>query len=228
MRNSIKIIVALMLVACMLVACGSGSSSGSKSSKKAEKAASSYKDAIAKLEDLLNGDADTLKGLAPDEYWTWLEDLYDENDVEFDMDGIKEYFEDEREEGIDDAEDEYGDNIQYTLEIEDEEEVDEDDLELIAEFLESQYDIDADDVTQAYELEINRIVKGDDDEDDESADMFVVKIGKSWYPVMVQDYDDQVVVQFIIHEFSSGYMWSETEEGADEDNVAVALPEDYQ
>ncbi len=146
---------------------------------------------------MYEGEYSDIKDLAPDAYWEYMEEKYDDFDLE---EGIEE-MEEEYEERLERYEEDYGDNVKFSYEITEEDEIDEDDLKDIAKKLKERYDIDKDDVTEGYEVEFTVTIEGDDDsvdhdfeaydyEDDDRYSYYAaVKIDGSWY--LIRHTDDK-------------------------------------
>lgn len=219
-----RIFIAALLVACMLVGCGS-------KKKNAEKdGASSYEDAVSLLEDMYNGKLKSLEGLAPESYWAWAEEQCEDEDVKFDMDEIMDQYEDWYDSYMESNEDEFGDDIKLSVEIDDEEELDEDDLEKITDALEDQYDIDPKDVDEGWVLDVTMTIEGDEDDDSMGMEMYAVKIDGAWFMLTSYEVGNDLHVSFPAEMFLSGYISANMDYEEDDYNdeyVNEAVPRDY-
>lgn len=88
------------------------------------------------------------------------------------------------EEMLEEFEEEYGKNIKITYEIEDKEEVEEEDLETMEKYFSKQLKADVK-VTKGYKLDVEAKIKGDDDEEVDSQEMYVYEIDGEWYYIPV-------------------------------------------
>lgn len=95
-------------------------------------------------------------------------DYYDE-DAEDLMDNL-----------IDEFEDEYGNNIKISYKITDKDKMDNGDLSDLEDEIDSNYDENVN-IKAGYKLEIDATIEGSDDEDTNSEDITVIKIGSKWY-----------------------------------------------
>ena len=100
---------------------------------------------------------------------------------EEDADELWEEYEDEKEYIVEEYEDQYGKNFKITYKITDKEELKGGNLDELADELNYQFDIDMDDVEEAYELEIEFTLKGNDDEDEYEKTVTVYKLRGQWY-----------------------------------------------
>lgn len=155
-------VVAFILVIVLLVSVAGG--------KPYEKAIDNYFDVF------FSGEVEKIKSLAPEAYWEYMEDEYD-----LDLDDYIEDMEDEMEDYLEEMEDEFGKKAKVTYKITDADRLDEDDLKDLKDTMKDDYDISKKSVTDAYELELEVTIKGEDDEDDAEMDVIVVKIDGKWY-----------------------------------------------
>lgn len=126
---------------------------------------------------MLNGNFDNLEKMAPPEYWEYYEDEYDE-----DIDDIKESLEENYEDYVlDYYEEEYGDNVKFSVSNVKKDKLSEKKLDNIRDGLKDNYGIAKKSVTEAYELEFDTKIKGDDDEEEDEGELIVAKIGGKWY-----------------------------------------------
>ena len=104
-------------------------------------------------------------------------EFFEDNDIPF-IDDWSDYLENIRE----GTKDNYGKDVKITYEVTDEKEVDEDDLEEIAEKLEDRYGLDADSVQEGYEIEFEYTIEGSKDEYEmEDLMTIMLKIDGKWY-----------------------------------------------
>lgn len=83
------------------------------------------------------------------------------------------------------AEEEYGDDVKFTIKVDDKEKLDKDDLKDIEESYEDMYD-EKIDVKKGYEVTAEMTVKGDDGKDSEDIELTVIKVkGEGW--LLTQD-----------------------------------------
>ena len=95
-------------------------------------------------------------------------------------------------------EDEYGEDVQITIEIDDSEKCDEELVEKFADSLADEYDIDPDDVKAAYEMALIMKTEGRDVSDEYEWDALSIQIGSTWYLTRYYEYDDEYHVSFMI------------------------------
>ncbi len=77
-------------------------------------------------------------------------------------------------------EDEYGKNIKISYKITDTEKLDNGDMKDLEEDFDANYD-EKIDIKEAYQLEVEATIRGNDDSSTDSSDMIVVKVGSNWY-----------------------------------------------
>ncbi len=138
-----------------------------------------YQSAVNNYQAVLNGKASKLEKMAPKEYWEYMED---ENE-DFDIDEVKDQFEENYETSLEFLEEKYGDNIRIKIKVTDEKKLKDKKVKDLADALNEKYDIKKKSVKQAYELELEMTIKGSDDEDDSERELYAVKIGSKWYLV---------------------------------------------
>ena len=153
-----------------------------------------YKSAIDNLIDYtFEGKSSAIKKLAPKAYWDYMEDEHDQS-LE---DAIDEY-EEQYELAQEMLEEQYGEKFKVKYKVTDKDKIKKADLKDIAEALEDKYEIKASSVKAGYEIEIEVTIKGKEDEEEEESELTVLKIGGKWYPVSVSEYDDEVYVNFMV------------------------------
>lgn len=138
------------------------------------------------------GKIEKITDLAPEEYWDYLEEEYD-----VDIDDILDEAEDSFDDMMDTYEDEYGDNIRVSYKVEDKKKLSDKKLEGIAEALADEYDLDEDDFTEAYELDVEMTIKGSEDDDDQNAEITVIKYKGKWYAISWYKYDGEYSASFM-------------------------------
>ena len=175
-KKSLALVLVLCLIATLSLFVGCGSKDEEEEKEQTPEAAvEKYFDATVKYDTSKIGD------LAPNAVWEYIED---EEDIS--LDDIKNGFDDQRSDLIDEVEDEYGKNYKVNYEISDKEELSDDDLEELAEAIDDNYDgaIKKSDVKKAYRLDIEGEIKGSEgSEEIEMDDFIVVSIKGKWYPV---------------------------------------------
>lgn len=153
-----------------------------------------YKSALNNYVDVMNGDAKKIEKMMPAEYWE-----YSDDELKKDLDDYIDDFEDMYDDLLDELEDEYGKNVKITYTIEEAKKMDKDDVEDLAEALADQYSfIDDDDVKEAYEVEAEITIKGNEDDDSNDMEVLSVKIGSGWYLISVYEYGDIEYYSFLI------------------------------
>lgn len=173
MKKLLALLLALVMI-LSLCACGDSS----KDDDDEEEKPRTYKDAIDDyVEACYKGKTGKIKSLAPKEYWDWREEEYGETAQEV----TQEYAEtfERREESWREY---YGDDYKVSYEVVDKEKLDEDTLELFADALEDEYDIEFS-VTEGYEVELEMTIEGSEDEDSDEATFYVLKIDGDWYVI---------------------------------------------
>ena len=134
---------------------------------------------------------DKLEKLAPEEYWEFVEE-----EEGMDIDDVKEFLEEYADEALEGLEDEYGKNLKVKYTVEKEKQWKDKKVEDVADAIEDAYDIDADSVKAVYELKLEVTISGSEDDDDEDAELFVIKIGSKWYVADIRESGDDYIVSF--------------------------------
>lgn len=131
----------------------------------------SYKSAINNYFDAtFSGDFDAYRASYPDKIWKKMsDDATDKKEFRSDFKDFKE-----------ELEEEFGKDVSFDYKITEVEEYDEDDLDDVRTALKL-YGIPKKTVTEAYEVEIELTIEGDDDEDTDDTSLTVVKIDGDWY-----------------------------------------------
>lgn len=165
--KKIALILALALCALTFAACGAGY----------EKTIQTYIDAIMEKDGEL-----FLKTVDPYAIENKLEQ-YDLDDDETDK--LAKEFKTVAKNTLSSLEDRFSDDIgdleKITFEISDVTEYEKDELEILAEWLDDEYGYDADEIQAIALLEVEFTYVGDEDEDDEDAELAVIKIDGKWY-----------------------------------------------
>lgn len=130
-----------------------------------KKALDNYIDAV------FFGEYDAYKACYPEKIWKNLEDdATDKSEFKDSFKITKEMLKEE-----------YGKDIKVDYEILEKDEVDEDDLDDIRDYLKETFNIPKKSVTAAYEIEVNLVIEGDEDEDEDTGYFTLVKIDGDWY-----------------------------------------------
>lgn len=175
----VALIVAAVLIPWGDIFGGSSDDDDDSSSGGSAAAAGSPEDAINLYYDVLyEGKADGLKSLAPQSFWDWAEDQYGVT-----AKNVTSYFKEEMQDDLrDDMEDEFGKNYKISFSATDEDELDDEQVADVADFLSDEYNIKKSSVTKVVQLAGVVEVKGDDDEDsDDMEEVYAVQIDGKWY-----------------------------------------------
>lgn len=169
MRKLLCLLLSLVLV-LSLAACGESGGKKEKSGKTPESVAEKYMDAVLdadfeKIFDLIHKDVinNGLEAEGLDK--EYLQEMIDENNADM-------------EEMFAELEEEAGGKVKFSYEVLEAEELSEDMLENGQEYYEDEYDVK---ITDAKVVEIEVTVEFDGDQETESFEIYVVKIGGSWY-----------------------------------------------
>lgn len=151
-----------------------------------------YETAIENLEKMANGNAEMILKICPEEYWEeraaeWESDVQDL--IDEDIADLKEDYEDD----LENFEEEYGNNINFSYKIIDEKEISDSKTENIAKVLNERYGIKENSVSKAYELKIQLTIKGDKSAESAETNIAVVEIDGSWYPMFYEDDEEDGV-----------------------------------
>ncbi len=166
MKKMLCLLIALVLLSVTLCGC-----SGTAYSKPIE----------AAIQMTYYGDEEYIEFVAPEEYFEWYEDRYDED--------FEDYCDDwEEDQWVDD----FGKDYEVTYKISNEEKVDKDTFEDIKDLLEDEFDIETSDVKKAYMFDVEYFIEGSKAEDSsEWEELYSVKIRNNWYIVEFdEDYID--------------------------------------
>lgn len=151
-----------------------------------------YKKPLDKYFDIVyEGKASNIKDLLPDEAW---EEFAEEFDV--DKDELIESLGEGLAELIEEREEEYGKFKKVEYEIVDEEKIEDDDLEEIAEAVADMWDVDEKDITAAYELEVEGTAIYEDEEIEFEETYFSVKVNGKWY--LFTSYGSPVAAELVV------------------------------
>ncbi len=127
------------------------------------------------------GDVEVAEDLAP-------EKVFDKKDI--DIDDLQDSIEKSWKSNNKSLKKEYGSDYEVSYKVLMDKELEEDDLEDVAEYIEDTYKIDAEEVTAAYEVIIEMTIEGEDAIYVSSKNIDVIKIDGTWYPVNISsDYD---------------------------------------
>lgn len=136
-----------------------------------------YKSAIDNYIDVaIRGKVNKIEKLAPKAYWQYLED-----EMDVDIDDIKDEYKDNYDDIMDSLEDEYGKNVKVSYKVTDKDELSDKKLKNIQEGLKDNYDIPKKSVTKGYKVDVDMTIKGKDDEDTDESTLYIVKIKGDWY-----------------------------------------------
>lgn len=133
-----------------------------------------------------------IKSLLPDGFWTYKEEQ--ENKT---FDDYYAEIADNLEYRAERMKSEYGTNIKISYEITKEWTVSDRNQTLIAAALQRQYSIAEDDVTDVRRLELKMTIKGSEDEEDDDADCYAIKISGKWYLANVYLNSEETSVRFV-------------------------------
>lgn len=130
------------------------------------------------------GNVGSLKSLAPEEYWEYVDDKLD-LEVKDVKDDWKDDWKDNLEDIVEDEgfEESYGDKGKISYKYQDKREADKDVLKAVKKYLDSTYDIKEKDVKALYIVDFTYTYKGDKNKDVETGSVYVVQIKNKWYPV---------------------------------------------
>lgn len=111
-----------------------------------------------------------------------------EEDMEYE--DVCDEFDDMIDDVVDEWEDDYGDNINLSVKFEDKYKLDEDEIEEIEDEYKSMgYRVRID---KAYELECTFSIKGEDDKDEDDADLIVIKVENEGWKLYVGSLNDMM------------------------------------
>ena len=190
-----KKLLALLLALCIGFAfCACGNEEKKDDKKKTEKGdsavtdskeddgvpyAGTYEELINNIERFYNGDIEIYRTFGPKVALDYAEQ---EQGVDVDafLQNLAEGYAEEKKA----MEEEYGAYIVVTLIIKDKTKVSEDVLKTMGKSFNETYEsIPADSVTEGYYLDLNIVVKGDDDETSDSEEWMIAKVDGYWYMV---------------------------------------------
>ncbi len=152
-----------------------------------------YTDALDNYVDLFMGKSSAIAKSAPDAYWDYMEEEEDTTLKE-----LKETFEDEYDEQIEAMEEFFGKRVKLTYEVIEEDELSARKLKKIAESLADDYDMDVK-VSEGYMIEVELLLKGSEEELEQTQEFTVLKIDGKWYLVNMYEYDGEYSVNFIVN-----------------------------
>lgn len=159
-------VIAVMLVSIMiLTGCGTDNSNDDKKGEES-KQESAFEEPIKNyVEGLQTSNLDTLVKAFPSFISDELKEQMDEEDLK---------------EMIDEAKEEYGENLKLSYEINDKQEIAEEDLKEKQEDIKTLFDTDIT-ITKGYTVETKLTTKGDKEEHTETSTFEVYEIDGSWY-----------------------------------------------
>lgn len=130
------------------------------------------------FEVVCEGDGDAIEDLAPESFWEYLVD----HDEDFDLDEFADEYEEQHEKAQKTLKKTLGEAPSYSYKIISEDEVSQDDLDDIKDYLKKNYKIPKKDVTDAveFEVKITTEIKGEKQHNEQV--IFAVKIDGDWYP----------------------------------------------
>lgn len=137
-----------------------------------------YEDAVDNyMKVSFEGKASLIEDLAPEAYWEYVEDKED-----LKLDEIEEIYEEDAFDAMMKLlEAMVGDDVSVSYDIKDTDELSESKLDKIKDTLKETYDIPRKDVGDAIEIEIEAVIEGDDDEEEDEMTMYAVEIDGDWY-----------------------------------------------
>lgn len=158
------------------------------------------KAAVQKYLDLdWKGRTGSIKSLAPEKYWKYVEEEYD-----LDVKDIKEDWKDDWKDELEDYvesesfEEAYGNKGKVSYKYQDKKEATNDELKAVKAALNSKYEIKKDDIDELYVVDYTFTYKGDEDKDVATRSYYVVKIDGKWYPLSGYDFAvDSIVSQYV-------------------------------
>jgi len=154
---------------------------------------SGYEDAVDTLFAVtFEGDMDDIEDLAPEEFWDTIDEPIDDVIAEL----SEEYKEDLYEELIE----VFGEDFDIDYEITDENELSSTKVKYVAESLNETYDIEENTVKEVYELDLEVVITGNNEERTRELEAYVVKIGSEWYPVECDFDDGEADVEFLVED----------------------------
>ena len=187
MKKFIALVLAMTMLVLCFASCSKDSGGDKKDGESSSSSASTPEKAIKNYLDYsLKTNINKVKSLAPKGYWSFCKEtgLFNVDN----KDELKECYEECLENKKEDLEEEFGENIKYSMEITKENDLKESQLNEIKEALKEKYDIPKKDVEKAKEVNFDVKISGDDDSDEhEFEDVIVVKIDGGWY-VLVSNY----------------------------------------
>jgi len=137
-----------------------------------------YEDAVDNyMKVSFKGKASLIEDLAPEAYWEYVEDKED-----LKLDEIEEIYEEDAFDAMMKLlEAMVGDDVSVSYDIKDTDELSESKLDKIKDTLKETYDIPRKDVGDAIEIEIETVIEGDDEEEEDEMTMYAVEIDGDWY-----------------------------------------------
>ena len=201
------VITLLSFTACNGSDGGGGGGSGSS--------ANSLEDCIGYMEEFSNGDGSNLRKMAPSSVWELREEKIK------DLDEVQERLTKSGEKIIDEMREQYGEDTEIKIALQEQKEMDEDELENLAKALKKAYRIDPEDVKEGCYVTLLISLENVDEDveaDSGSLNYTAVKIGKSWYLVDYSEKNSKVAFLPAIAEDSQLKATDEEEDEDDRDS----------
>lgn len=171
-----KKLLALLLAIVMIMSFAACNSE--KDNDNNQKSSNSYNTALNNYQAVLNGNAEKLTSLAPNEIWEWAEENGNVTQTD-----VKRVYKDQYEDLKEELEEEFGKNTTIKITVTDKKEMSKKDIHEIGESLEASYDLDGGEITAGWEIDAEIAYKGKDDNTEIETELHIVKIGNQWYVV---------------------------------------------
>ena len=157
----------------------------------------SYQSVLDDYAELLSGNVEKIEELekfAPIAIW----DFYEKEEGES-IDEIKAELKEDIKEDFPDVKERFGADYKCSLEVLREEEVSENDLYRIADYVEETYELDGDLVEKAYNITVKQTREGSEYISVSSGELAVLKVDGEWYLVALRENNDgQYQVKFFV------------------------------
>lgn len=185
MRNTVKILTAMLFITVLLVF-------GLTGCKKEEKAAAAapYDEAVKLLEDSYNGDLKALDKLAPADVWSYLQRQG------LDAKAHKEKINQKQTDYVKNIQKMYGKDAKVTLHTDSASQCSEETLDKIREGLRKNYGVKKDSVQEAYTMKRSVTVAGTAEAAYEGTEIVAVSIDGKWYILYDHSEEDNPVFYF--------------------------------
>ena len=178
-RKSIAIVSFLILLLTVCTGCEFGKEK--KEDEDTEKEEGKSYEVVIKnyFNGMVEGDLDKYLSVFPE--FMEMDDMYDE---------------DKMEEMVEALEDEYGEKLKVSYEIKKEEKIDKEELKYVEKYIEENIDEDIE-ISEGYEVKVAATIKGEEDEETATNEMYIYKIDGEWKyfsvsPDKAEDYVDDV------------------------------------